>query len=55
MISGMGWEGLNEDELKIDELGKKLAKPIQAALKGDNPSLDGIDEITAARIKWFNS
>jgi glucose-6-phosphate isomerase len=37
------------------ELGKKLAKPITAALKGENPSLDGIDEITAARIKWLNS
>ena len=37
------------------ELGKKLAKPIQAALRGENPSLDGIDEITAARIKWLNS
>ncbi|MFM1870190.1 MAG: hypothetical protein RLY99_934 [Pseudomonadota bacterium] len=37
------------------ELGKKLAKPIQAALKGDNQSLDGIDDITAARIKWLNS
>lgn len=37
------------------ELGKKLAKPIQSALKGDNPSLDGIDSITASRIKWLNS
>ena len=37
------------------ELGKKLAKPIQAALRGENPSLEGIDNITAARIKWLNS
>jgi glucose-6-phosphate isomerase len=37
------------------ELGKKLAKPIQAALKGDNPSLQGIDSITASRINWLNS
>ena len=37
------------------ELGKKLAKPIQAALRGENPSLDGVDDITAARIKWLNS
>lgn len=37
------------------ELGKKLAKPIQSALKGANPSLDGIDEITASRIQWLNS
>lgn len=37
------------------ELGKKLAKPIQSALKGDNPNLDGIDSITASRIKWLNS
>jgi glucose-6-phosphate isomerase len=47
--------GLNSFDQPGVELGKKLAKPIQAALKGDNPSLDGIDEITAARIKWFNS
>ncbi|QWD79348.1 glucose-6-phosphate isomerase [Polynucleobacter sp. MWH-Spelu-300-X4] len=37
------------------ELGKKLAKPIQQALHGDNSALNGIDEITAARIKWLNS
>jgi glucose-6-phosphate isomerase len=37
------------------ELGKKLAKPIQSALKGTNPSLDGIDQITASRIQWLNS
>jgi glucose-6-phosphate isomerase len=37
------------------ELGKKLAKPIQSALKGDNPSLDGIDSITTSRINWLNS
>lgn len=37
------------------ELGKKLAKPIQSALKGDNPNLDGIDSITASRIKWLNT
>lgn len=37
------------------ELGKKLAKPIQSALKGDNPSLQGIDSITASRINWLNS
>ena len=47
--------GLNSFDQPGVELGKKLAKPIQAALKGDNPSLDGIDEITAARIKWLNS
>jgi glucose-6-phosphate isomerase len=47
--------GLNSFDQPGVELGKKLAKPIQAALKGDNPSLDGVDEITAARIKWFNS
>lgn len=37
------------------ELGKRLAKPIQAAFKGENPNLEGIDEITAARIRWLNS
>jgi glucose-6-phosphate isomerase len=37
------------------ELGKKLAKPIQSALKGDNPSLDGIDSITTSRINWLKS
>jgi glucose-6-phosphate isomerase len=37
------------------ELGKKLAKPIQSALNGENNSFDGIDEITAARIQWLNS
>jgi glucose-6-phosphate isomerase len=47
--------GLNSFDQPGVELGKKLAKPIQAALKGDNPSLDGIDDITAARIKWLNS
>jgi glucose-6-phosphate isomerase len=47
--------GLNSFDQPGVELGKRLAKPIQAALKGDNPSLDGVDEITAARIKWFNS
>jgi glucose-6-phosphate isomerase len=47
--------GLNSFDQPGVELGKKLAKPITAALKGENPSLDGIDEITAARIKWLNS
>jgi glucose-6-phosphate isomerase len=47
--------GLNSFNQPGVELGKKLAKPITAALKGENPSLDGIDEITAARIKWLNS
>jgi glucose-6-phosphate isomerase len=47
--------GLNSFDQPGVELGKKLAKPIAAALKGDNPSLDGVDEITAARIKWLNS
>jgi glucose-6-phosphate isomerase len=47
--------GLNSFDQPGVELGKKLAKPIQAALKGENPSLDGIDDITAARIKWLNS
>jgi len=47
--------GLNSFDQPGVELGKKLAKPITAALKGDNPSLDGVDEITAARIKWLNS
>ena len=37
------------------ELGKKLAKPIQQALRGENDALSGIDAITAARIKWLNS
>jgi glucose-6-phosphate isomerase len=47
--------GLNSFDQPGVELGKKLAKPIQAALKGENSSLDGIDDITAARIKWLNS
>jgi glucose-6-phosphate isomerase len=47
--------GLNSFDQPGVELGKKLAKPITAALKGENPSLDGIDEITAARINWLNS
>jgi glucose-6-phosphate isomerase len=47
--------GLNSFNQPGVELGKKLAKPITAALKGENPSLDGIDEITAARINWLNS
>jgi glucose-6-phosphate isomerase len=37
------------------ELGKKLAKPIQQALRGENDELNGIDAITAARIKWLNA
>ncbi|MEO0048332.1 MAG: hypothetical protein RLZZ410_1291 [Pseudomonadota bacterium] len=37
------------------ELGKKLAKPIQLALKGHNPSLEGIDQVTASRLQWLNS
>jgi glucose-6-phosphate isomerase len=47
--------GLNSFDQPGVELGKKLAKPITAALKGENSSLDDIDEITAARIKWLNS
>lgn len=51
---GAIWD-LNSFDQPGVELGKKLAKPIQSALKGDNPSLEGIDEITASRIKWLNS
>lgn len=36
------------------ELGKKLAKPIQAALTDANP-VDGIDAVTLDRIRWLQS